>query len=122
VGHFGTSSSGVPYQGPFGKSTAGINLSQIYLGWHPVTWFEHHCRQNAEPHLQHAHGLDGDINPEGVAERFKYTVGDADLFANFGQFPLPGCQSHALVLVSHAQYSARSEYRHPVPASPGRPA
>ena len=29
---------------------------------------------------------DPDLNPEGAAERFKYTVGNADFFANFGQF------------------------------------
>jgi hypothetical protein len=29
---------------------------------------------------------DWDLNPEGAAERFKSTVGNADLFATFGQF------------------------------------
>jgi hypothetical protein len=29
---------------------------------------------------------DSDINPEGAAEKFKYSVGDVDLFATFGQF------------------------------------
>ena len=28
----------------------------------------------------------GNISPEGAAEQFKYTVGPADFFANFGQF------------------------------------
>ena len=29
---------------------------------------------------------DSDFNPEGAAERFKYTVGEADFFGTFGQF------------------------------------
>ena len=37
---FGTSSSGYPYQGPFGKSTASLNIGQIYLGWRPRSWFD----------------------------------------------------------------------------------
>ncbi|HWF18184.1 MAG TPA: hypothetical protein VG754_02910, partial [Verrucomicrobiae bacterium] len=35
---FGTSASGTPYQGPFGKSQAGLNVGQIFLGWHPEDW------------------------------------------------------------------------------------
>jgi len=37
---FGGSSSGAPYQGPFGKSTAALSLGQIYLGWRPADWVE----------------------------------------------------------------------------------
>ena len=29
---------------------------------------------------------DSDINPEGAFEKFKYTIGPVDLFADFGQF------------------------------------
>ena len=29
---------------------------------------------------------DSDINPEGAFEKFKYTIGNVDLFADFGQF------------------------------------
>ena len=29
---------------------------------------------------------DSDINPEGAAEKFKYSMGNVDLFATFGQF------------------------------------
>ncbi|HWY29450.1 MAG TPA: putative porin, partial [Candidatus Acidoferrum sp.] len=35
----GTSSStSGPYQGPFGKSTDGVNVGQLYLGWQPEDW------------------------------------------------------------------------------------
>ena len=29
---------------------------------------------------------DSDINPEGAFEKFKYTIDNVDLFADFGQF------------------------------------
>ena len=29
---------------------------------------------------------DPDLSPEGAVERFKYAIGEADFFANFGQF------------------------------------
>ena len=83
---FGTSSSGVPYNGPFGKSTAGINVGQVYLGWHPVSWLDITMGKVPNPLYSTAMLWDPDLNPEGAAERLKYTVGSADLFATFGQF------------------------------------
>ncbi len=83
---FGTSSSGVPFQGPFGKGTAGINLGQVYLGWKPADWAEFTIGKMPMPLYTTPMVWDTDINPEGLAEHFKYTVGEADFFANFGQF------------------------------------
>ncbi len=83
---FGTSSSGAPYQGPFGKSTAGINIGQIYLGWRPASWVEIAAGRIPQPLYTTTMVWDGDLNPEGLAEKFKYTVGEADFFATFGQF------------------------------------
>ncbi|HEU6447317.1 MAG TPA: putative porin [Verrucomicrobiae bacterium] len=82
----GSSSSSSPYQGPFGKSSAGLAVGQIYLGWHPTTWFDFTLGKMPNPLYTTPMVWDSDINPEGAAERFKYTVGNADLFANFGQF------------------------------------
>jgi hypothetical protein len=82
----GTSSSGVPYQGPFGKSTAGIDIGQIYLGWHPESWFDITVGKMPNPLYTTSMVWSPSINPEGLAEHFKYTVGEADLFANFSQF------------------------------------
>ncbi|HZI33232.1 MAG TPA: putative porin, partial [Candidatus Binatia bacterium] len=82
---FGTSSSGT-YQGPYGKSNAGINIGQVYLGWRPADWVDITLGKMPNPLYTTCLVWDGDINPEGAAERFKYTVGDADLFATFGQF------------------------------------
>jgi hypothetical protein len=83
---FGTSSSGAPFQGPFGKSTAGINVGQAYLGWRQGDWMDVTVGKMANPIYTTTMVWDPDINPEGVAERFRYTVGEADFFATFGQF------------------------------------
>jgi hypothetical protein len=83
---FGTSSSGIPYQGPFGKSTGGINIGQVYLGLRPTDWLDITVGKMANPLYTTPMVWDSDLNPEGAAERFKYTVGQADFFATFGQF------------------------------------
>lgn len=83
---FGTSSGGVPYYGPFGKSVAGVNLSQVYLGWRPTKWVDVTIGKMSNPLFTTPMLWDPDLNPEGAAERFKYTIGKADLFANLGQF------------------------------------
>ncbi len=83
---FGTSSSGIPYNGPFGKSTANIDVGQIYLGWRPGSWMDITVGKMPNPLFTTPMVWDTDLNPEGAAERFKYSVGPADLFATFGQF------------------------------------
>jgi hypothetical protein len=83
---FGTSSSESPYDGPFGKSTAVIGVGQIYLGWRPESWVDITVGKMPNPLYTTPMVWSPTINPEGAAERFKYTVGEADVFANFGQF------------------------------------
>ena len=82
----GTSSSGTPYYGPFGKSTAGINIGQAFIGWHPTDWLDVTLGKMANPLYTTSLVWSPSLNPEGAGEHFKYTVGEADLFANFGQF------------------------------------
>jgi len=82
----GTSSSSVPYQGPFGKSTASINLGQIYIGWRPKDWADFTVGAMPNPLYTTPMVWDTDLNPLGFAERFKYTVGEADFFVTLGQF------------------------------------
>jgi len=82
----GTSSSGNPYQGPFGKSTAGIGIGQVYIGWQPENWFEATLGKMPNPLYTTPMVWSPAINPEGAAEHLKYTVGDVDFFATFGQF------------------------------------
>ena len=87
---FGTasspSSSNPAYNGPYGKSTAGIALGQIYLGWRPWEWVDLTVGKMPNPLYTTTLVWNGNISPEGAAEQFKYTVGPADFFANFGQF------------------------------------
>ena len=82
----GTSSSGTTYQGPFGKSTATLAVGQAYLGWRPEDWVDFTVGKMANPLYTTTLLWDPDINPEGMSERFKASVGKAELFANFGQF------------------------------------
>lgn len=83
---FGTSTSGTPNYGPFGKSTASISLGQIYLGWKPTSWFDITAGKMPQPLYVTPMLWDSDISPEGLVERFKYPIGRAEFFATFGQF------------------------------------
>ena len=71
---------------PFGKTANGIGIGQVYLGWHPTDWADLTVGKMANPFFTTSMVWDGDINPEGAAERFKFTVGQADFFGTFGQF------------------------------------
>lgn len=82
----GSSSSGTPYQGPYGKSTAGINVGQIFLGWAPESWVDVTFGKMANPLYTSPMVWSPSINPEGIAEHFKYAVGEVDFFANLAQF------------------------------------
>jgi hypothetical protein len=82
----GTSTSGSPYQGPFGKSTSGIDVGQIYLGWRPNSNIDIALGKLSNPLYTTPMVWDTDINPEGAAEHFKYAIGPAEFFATFSQF------------------------------------
>jgi hypothetical protein len=72
--------------GPFGKSNTGVNFGQAYLGWHSGDSVDIMAGKMPLPIYATSMVWDSDLVPEGLAERFKYTVGNADFFANFGQF------------------------------------
>lgn len=82
----GTSSSGTPYQGPYGKSTDSIYIGQLYFGWHPQPWLDITLGKMPQPLYTTPMVWDSDLNPEGAAEHLKYAIGQADFWANFGQF------------------------------------
>jgi hypothetical protein len=82
----GSSTGGAPYQGPFGKSNAGIAVGQAYAGWRPGDWADITIGKMPQPLYTTPMVWDSDFNPEGLAEHFKYTIGEADLFANLAQF------------------------------------
>jgi hypothetical protein len=71
---------------PSDKAQSGINIGQAYVGWRPFTWYEMTAGRMAMPLYTTPMVWDSDINPEGAFEKFKYTIGDVDLFADFAQF------------------------------------
>lgn len=83
---FGTSASSGPYQGPFGRSNDGVDLGEIYFGWQPWDWMSVTVGRMDNPLYTTPMVWSSNITPEGFAERFKYDVGNANFFANFGQF------------------------------------
>jgi hypothetical protein len=71
---------------PSAKNSDGIGIGQVYLGWRPSAWYEMTVGKMPMPLYVSPMMWDSDINPEGAAEKFKVSLGPADLFANFGQF------------------------------------
>ena len=72
--------------GPFSKSSAGINIGQVYLGWHPENWFDITLGKMPNPLSTSTMVWSPSLNPEGAVEQFKLAAGEADFFANFAQF------------------------------------
>ena len=81
-----SSAAGVPSQTPSDKSDDGLYVGQVYLGWHPADWFEMTVGKMPMPLYTTPMVWDSDINPEGAFEKLKFTLGNAELFADFGQF------------------------------------
>lgn len=71
---------------PSAKNSDSVNIGQVFLGWRPTDWFEMTVGKMPMPLYVTPMLWDADINPEGAVEKFKYSVGSFDLFANFGQF------------------------------------
>ncbi len=80
-------SSTSPLSGtPSDKSSDGLNIGQVYIGWHPASWFEMTVGKMPMPLYITPMVWDSDINPEGAFEKFMFSRGNVDLFADFGQF------------------------------------
>ncbi|HWX20865.1 MAG TPA: putative porin [Candidatus Binatia bacterium] len=71
---------------PSAKTSDGVNVGQIYLGWKPTDWYEMTVGKMPMPLYIDPMLWDSDINPEGAVEKFKHSLGNVGLFANFGQF------------------------------------
>jgi hypothetical protein len=81
---FGDETAG---NGPFGKTSDGIFVGLAYLEWHPVEWATLIGGKMNNPLMTSLMVWDGDINPEGAAQKFTYKLNDdLELFANLGQF------------------------------------
>jgi hypothetical protein len=71
---------------PFAKGSDGIHVGQIYLGWRATDWLALEGGRLPNPLVTTHLVWDSDINPEGLAQKFRYSSGDFDLFATLGQF------------------------------------
>jgi len=71
---------------PSDKSSSGIYVGQLFIGWHPETWVETTFGRMPMPLYTTPMVWDADINPEGAFEKFKLSTGEVDWFADFGQF------------------------------------
>jgi hypothetical protein len=71
---------------PSAKNSDTIAIGQVYLGWRAADWLELTVGRMPMPLYVTPMIWDSDINPEGAAEKFKYSTGNVDLFATFGQF------------------------------------
>ena len=82
----GSSTSASPtYQGPFGKSTPASTSDRPT--WEAGgDWLDVTAGKMPNPIYTTPMVWDSDLSPEGLAERLKYSVGQADFFATLGQF------------------------------------
>ena len=71
---------------PSSKASDGLWVGQVYLGWHPTEWYEMTVGKMPMPLYTTPMVWDNDISPEGAFEKFKLTVANVNLFADFGQF------------------------------------
>lgn len=71
---------------PYGKSDANLEIGQAYVGWDPAPWFDFTLGKMPNPLYTSSMVWSPSINPEGLAEHLKFTVGDMDFFGNFAQF------------------------------------
>lgn len=71
---------------PSAKSSDGLAVGQVYLGWKPAGWYEMTVGKMPMPLYTTPMVWDSDIAPEGAFEKFKYAFDNVELFAQSGQF------------------------------------
>jgi hypothetical protein len=71
---------------PSDKAGSGIGVGQAFIGWKPASWYEMTVGRMPMPLYTTPMVWDSDINPEGAFEKFKLSINNVDLFADFGQF------------------------------------
>jgi hypothetical protein len=77
------SGSGV---GPSGKGSDKINVGQVYLGWRTTPWLTLQAGKMPNPFYTTPMVWDPDIQPEALAEKLTYKIGDSvELFGNLAQ-------------------------------------
>ena len=71
---------------PSDKNSSGIYLGQAFMNWRPTDWYEMNAGRMPMPIYTTPMVWSSNINPEGAFEKFKYTIDNVDLFADFGQW------------------------------------
>jgi hypothetical protein len=71
---------------PGDKAQGAIGVGQIFLNWHPESWYEMTAGQMPMPLYTTTMLWSSSLNPEGAFEKLKYSSGPVDFFADFGQF------------------------------------
>lgn len=72
--------------GPWAKGNDGLFIGQVYLGYKATKELTLIAGRMPNPFVTTSLMWDGDINPEGFAEKFSRTEGKVTYFANLGQF------------------------------------
>ncbi len=72
--------------GPWAKTNDALYIGQVYLGYKATKELTLVAGRMPNPFVTTSLVWDGDINPEGVAEKFTRSVGGVTYFANLGQF------------------------------------
>ena len=73
--------------GPWGKGgTDAIGVGQLWAQYKFSDWLTLTGGKMENPFITSAMVWDGDLNPEGVAEKFKYSTDAVDLFLTLGEF------------------------------------
>ena len=63
----------------------GVFVKRAMLGWKATDWLTVEAGRMANPIYTSSMVWDADLNVEGLAEKFKYSMGNTDLFATFVQ-------------------------------------
>ena len=72
--------------GTNGKIKGAAFVDRAYIGWNATDWMTLIAGRQENPLYTTSLVWDGDITPEGFTEKFKYKMGDTDVFATLGQW------------------------------------
>lgn len=79
--------------GPWAKGDDGVHLGQIYATWNPSANFALIAGRMPNPLVNSSMMWDGDLNPEGLAEQFRFRGEDVEYFGTFAQFLYAGANT-----------------------------
>lgn len=72
--------------GPFAKNSDGVFIGQVYATWTPTPEWTFTAGRMPNPLVTTSMVWDGDINPEGLAQRYKRRDGKNEFSLTLGQF------------------------------------